>query len=97
MAIPGTPLDRAPDSSPALLINERDARSSVSSRAVIVAAVLAVLSLFVGVLGPPAIVAGLRARRARGGWLALGAIITGSVSTGFLLLGIVHYLLAALA
>lgn len=96
MAVGGTPIDRAPDSGPALQITERDAPSSVSSRAVIVAAVLAALSLFVGVLGPLAIVAGLRARRARGGWLALAAIITGSVSTGFLLLGIVHYLLAAL-
>lgn len=97
MAIPGTPIDRAPDSGPAVQVSERDARGSVSNRAIIAAAVLGALSLFVGVLGPVAIVAGLRARRARGSWLALLAVITGSVSTGFLLLGIVHYLFTLLA
>lgn len=61
------------------------------------AIVVGAVSLFIGVLGPVAIVLGLRARRTGGNWLALLAIIAGAVSTVFLLLGIVHYLVAVLA
>lgn len=90
------PVDRAPDSGVVPEVDERHARGRVATRSAVVAVVIGAVSLFVGVLGPVAIVVGLRARHRGGGWLALLAVITGSVSTGFLLLGIVHYLLAVL-
>jgi hypothetical protein len=97
MAVPGTPVDRAPDSGVVLPVREREVTGRAATRASVVAVVIGAVSLFIGVLGPVAIVAGLRARRRGESWLALLAIIAGSVSTAFLLLGIVHYLLAALA
>lgn len=97
MAIPGTPAGLAPAAHPARESGRPGAGSRTANPAAIRAVVIGALSLFIGVLGPVAIVTGLRARRAGAGWLALIAIITGAVSTGFLLLGIAHYLLAALA
>lgn len=97
MAAPGTPVDRVPDAGMVPEVRERHASTRVATGAAVVAVVIGAVSLFIGVLGPVAILLGLRARRRGGGWLALLAIIAGSVSTGFLLLGIVHYLLAVLA
>ncbi len=96
MAVSGTPVDRTPDAGAVLEAGERHAGSRAANRAAVVAVVVGAVSLFIGVLGPVAIVTGVRARRRGGGWLAVLAIGAGSVSTGFLLLGIVHYLLAVL-
>ncbi|MBO0743744.1 MAG: hypothetical protein J2P43_01900 [Candidatus Dormibacteraeota bacterium] len=97
MAVQGAPAELAPGAHVAREIGKPGAGSRVANRAAVVALLIGGLSLFIGVLGPLAIVAGFRARRSGGGWLALLAIITGSVATGFLLLGIIHYLLAVLA
>lgn len=96
MAVQDAPAGRAPDTTPGPEVRERPATRGVATRAAVVAIVIGAVSLFIGLLGPVAIVAGLRARRAGGGWLALLAIVAGSVSTGFLVLGIFHYLLAVL-
>jgi hypothetical protein len=97
MSAPGTPVDRAPDAVQVPEVGERGATRRVATRGAVVAVVVGAVSLFIGILGPVAIVLGLRARRRGAGWLAVLAIIAGSVSTGFLLLGIVHYLVAVLA
>lgn len=97
MAVPRTPFERAPDSVPVPEVGERGESRRVATRGAVVAIVVGAVSLFIGVLGPVAIVLGLRARRTGGNWLALLAIIAGAVSTVFLLLGIVHYLVAVLA
>lgn len=94
MAVPGVPAELARDAHLAHESGKPTAGSRRVHRAAVVALLVGALSL---VLGPLAIVAGLRAGRAGGGRLARLATITGCVSTGFLLLGIVHYLLAVLA
>lgn len=96
MAVPEASVERVPDASPFLAAGERRAGRRVASRAAVVALVVGAVSLFIGVLGPVAIVIGLRAWRRGGGWLALFALIVGSVSTALLMLGIVHYLVAVL-
>lgn len=96
MAVPEAPAGRVPDAGPALDAGERHASRPLASRAAVVALVVGAVSMFVGVLGPVAIVVGLRAWRRGGGWLALFGLVVGSLSTGFSLLGIIHYLLLVL-
>lgn len=61
------------------------------------AAVLGGVSLYAGLLGPFAIRSGLRARRAGGNpALSLFAVAAGVLATAFLLIGVAHYVLAAL-
>ena len=87
--------------SSAYVLGVSEARGAVQVRANR-AFVLGLLSLFVGVLGPPAVVLGWRSLRsiaashgALGGeGRAAFGLVAGSISTTFLAVGVLHFLVA---